>query len=319
MTGRVGSELPQARQGGQPVHAGQPHVEDDGVGFLEGDLGKRLLGRRGHGHGVAFARQRALQRPANGLLVIDDQDVPGVRVSSHTMLRRKPPRSYRGARLFLASQPEKGRTRGPPVTSRQNRRAARPEASPLRFAAKSRPGGEDIVGPGCRHLALDCSRTHTPRRQIPPVGKGGPWQATGGQTPHRRVPCIGLHAPQRMAFTFAGPVLRGFAPVPRALPDDWALAAEPPPTQRGLLQSVGLPSARIRDANASARHPVDAATLAGTSRRSGIHPDCQIPQLDCLVNAARSQHLTVGAIGYGVNLACMPTYGGDFPPRLHVP
>ena len=36
---------------------------------------KRLLGRRGHGDAMALRGQRALQRPADGLFIIDDQDV----------------------------------------------------------------------------------------------------------------------------------------------------------------------------------------------------------------------------------------------------
>ena len=46
-------------------------------GRCRADLDERLLGRRGHGDGVALARQGALQRPADGFFVIDDEDVFG--------------------------------------------------------------------------------------------------------------------------------------------------------------------------------------------------------------------------------------------------
>ena len=44
-------------------------------GLRLGGQGERLLGGGGRGDGMALGGQGALQRPADGFLVIDDQDV----------------------------------------------------------------------------------------------------------------------------------------------------------------------------------------------------------------------------------------------------
>ena len=95
--------------------------------------------------------------------------------------------------------------------------------------------GEASARPGCRHLGLDCSRTHTPRMQIPSVGKRGSRQAKGRQVPHRRVPCI------RVA---------------RA-----AMAARPPCKQLG---SVHCPT-RLVPLSARRAGPTETAVLIGFS------------------------------------------------------
>ena len=71
----VGGQLAQPAQRRQAVHAGQAHVEDDGVGPLLGRERERLLGGGGRGDGMAFGGQGALQRPADRFLIVHNQDV----------------------------------------------------------------------------------------------------------------------------------------------------------------------------------------------------------------------------------------------------
>ncbi len=68
-------QLPQLAQRGQAVHPGQANVEDDGIEVLLGGQGEGVLGGRGDGDAMAFLGQGALQRPADGFFIIDDQDV----------------------------------------------------------------------------------------------------------------------------------------------------------------------------------------------------------------------------------------------------
>jgi hypothetical protein len=75
---RVAGQLAQPAERCQTVHARQAHIEDDRVGLsLGGELERLLGGGCGRG-GMALGGQGALQRPADGFLVINDQDVfPG--------------------------------------------------------------------------------------------------------------------------------------------------------------------------------------------------------------------------------------------------
>ena len=73
--GSVARQLAQPAERGQAVHARQTHVEEDGVGLALGGQLERLLGGGGRRRGMALGGQGALQRPADRLLVIDDQDV----------------------------------------------------------------------------------------------------------------------------------------------------------------------------------------------------------------------------------------------------
>ena len=67
--------LPEPAQSGQSIHARQTHVKDNCLRGLSRRQLESFLGRRGDGDLVPFARQRALECPAHGLFVVDDQDV----------------------------------------------------------------------------------------------------------------------------------------------------------------------------------------------------------------------------------------------------
>ena len=73
--GGVAGQLAQPAERGQAVHAGQAHVEDDRVGLTFGGELERLLRGGGGRGGMALGGQGALQRPADGFFIIDDQDV----------------------------------------------------------------------------------------------------------------------------------------------------------------------------------------------------------------------------------------------------
>ena len=73
---------PQAPAGREAVDLGHQHVQDDHVRLGRADLPQRLGTVLRQVDGVAFERQRAPQRLADGRLVVDDQD-SRTRRSSH--------------------------------------------------------------------------------------------------------------------------------------------------------------------------------------------------------------------------------------------
>ena len=71
---RVHLTLAQPRQRRQPVHAGQPHVENDQIDRAAGDpLEARLTARHGF-DAVALIAQHAAQGGPHPRFVVDDQD-----------------------------------------------------------------------------------------------------------------------------------------------------------------------------------------------------------------------------------------------------
>jgi len=71
---RPGRLFTKLGQGRKPVHPRQTHIQKDRVGLEAFGLGNALLGRRSHRRLVARFLQGTLQDPANGLLVVDDQN-----------------------------------------------------------------------------------------------------------------------------------------------------------------------------------------------------------------------------------------------------
>src|SRR5262249_47177315 len=115
-------------------------------------LRERLLGRRGDGDGMPLAAQRPLQRPADGLFVLDNQHVPAGRfhARSRSVIGRisvrfaqcvhdiLPRATWRTQRITPpAARPRTPPPPRPPPT-RPPRRAPRPRASP-RPAPAPRP------------------------------------------------------------------------------------------------------------------------------------------------------------------------------------
>lgn len=73
----MGTRSPPARSrmgGGQAVHAGHEHVEDDEVGPVRGGLVEGVETVDGEFGPVALEGEAALQRLAYGRFVVDDQD-----------------------------------------------------------------------------------------------------------------------------------------------------------------------------------------------------------------------------------------------------
>ena len=83
-------QFAQLGQGGKSVHSRQAHVQDDSIGPLLLGLNKRFLGRGGDADVVPLLAESPFQGPANGFLIVDDQDVFHIRCHVDT------PKNQRG-------------------------------------------------------------------------------------------------------------------------------------------------------------------------------------------------------------------------------